>query len=285
MGFYQPLFTVSIEHSYFVDGLWKGLDFVASPATSKMTDGAGILVKVTENGIGVFYDEDKAQALRLYATDTAGLLRFSFKVYAKDKAFENYTTPYAQKENSILCFGNLGKTGDAEGGKIRLSELDFVSEADFTEMDALIAEETLNARDRRVPPDFVVNICVEPGNNACQNIRDFCIRFSARQSFWKYYLLGNMNRGNAFIVDLDNRVEFEPCGDVVLPGNRPAKVFRSKERIPVLEKSSYRFQLREQGQGGGKVLVKRLPVASESRLGREAINGKSEIVLENYVNF
>lgn len=280
MGLYQPLFTVSVEHAYFADGLWKGLDFIASPETARMVGGGGLLVKPTANGIGVFFDEERAQAMRLYAQETAGALRFDFSVRARDRAFENYTFPDVRKNGWVLRFGNAGREAGAADGRIRLSRDEFASEADFDGFDAA-AMGIAVIGSRRIQPDFAVSLDVAPAAGA----RDFYVRFGARKSFWKYHLLGNMNRGAAYIVDLDSRVEFEPCGEVVLPGNRPARVFRSTERVPVQERSACRFQLREPGQGNGKVLVKRLPVASESRLGSEVIDGRSEIVLESYVNF
>jgi hypothetical protein len=222
--------------------------------------------------------------LRLYAEEANGALSFSFKVYSKDRTFANYTSPSFHKENAILCFDNRGHDGDTAAGKIKLSKDDFVSEKDFEEIDALIAGSILCASDRPMPPDFVVNVLVDCGRDGALTARDYGIRFNARQSFWKYHLLGNMNKDNLFIVDLDNRVEFEFCGETMLPGNRMSKVFMSKELIPVQEKSSYRFQLKEQGIGAGKVLIKRLPLASETRLSMEVIKGKSEIVLERFIN-
>lgn len=283
------MFTVSVEHGYFADGAWKGLDFVPVPATLKVIDGANVLVRPTKNGIAVFYDEDRARALRLYAADANGALCFSFKVYAKDRSFSNYTAPAMRSGNDVLYFDSREGVADPGTGKIRLNKEDAVSGKDFRDIDSLVAEDILCDRDRRVPPDFVVSVCVEPGASddtaaTGWRSRDGFIRFDARQAYWKYHLLGNMNRSNPFIVDLDNRVEFEFCGEVMLPGDRPAKMFRSKELIPVLEKSNCRFQLREPGPGTGKVLVKRLPVASESRLGMDVINGKSEIVAESFIN-
>lgn len=285
MGFYQPLFTVSVDHMYFSDGLWKGLDFVPNPRTLKLINGAGILLRQTKNGIAFLFAKDKTEVLRLYADDTQGTLFFGFKVNARDRTFANYTAPASRKENAILCFDNLGANSEADSEKCRLSKDEFVSEKDFKEMDALIAEDILCERDKRMPPDFVVNIHIKPGKSGTWDAQDFNIKFNTRKSFWKYHLLGNMNKNNPFIVDLDNRFEFEFCGEVMLQGNKPAKIFRSKELIPVLERSSYRFQLREPGPGSGKVLIKRLPVASENRLGIEVINGRSEIVSESFINY
>lgn len=291
MGSFRPLFSISVEHGYFTDGAWKGLDFVPVPAAVKVIDGANLLVRPTKNGMAVFYDVSRLDALKLYAKDANGALCFSFRVYAKDRTFPNYTAPAMRGEDAVLYFDNREGLTDPGTGKIRLSKEDSVSGADFRDMDSLVAEDILCSRDRRVPPDFVVSVVVEAGrrgtplaDSAGWRAQDCLVRFNARQSYWKYHLLGSMNRSNPFIVDLDNRVEFEFCGEVMLPGDRPAKVFRSKELIPVLERSTCRFQLREQGPGAGKVLVKRLPVASEGRLGMEIIDGRSEIVSESFIN-
>lgn len=284
MGAYQPLFTVSVDHRYFADGLWKGLDFIPEPGTLKLIQCANALLRNTQNGIAVYYDSGKLNALRLYAEDANGVSSFSFKVYARDRGFANYTSPSFQKDGAILYFSNRGRDGNAAGEKTRLSADDFVSDKDFEDVSALNARGILCGKDR-VMPDFLVDILVEPAKSGGLDAREYEVSFNTRQSYLKYHLLGSVNRDNLFIVDLDNRFEFEFCGDVMLPGNRPSKVFRSKELIPVLEKSPSRFQLREQGQGSGKVLIKRLPVPSESRLGMELINGRNEIVSENFINF
>lgn len=284
MGQYRPLFTVSVEHAYFADGLWKNLLFTPSSATNKVISGAGMLMRQMEGGLRVFYDEEKLPALKLYAAETGGKLQFSFKVRARDKTFANYTSPPIRRGDTILYFRNPEPQADAaESG--RLSREGLASLLDLIEVDTLVTERILNARERWIPPDFVVDILVAPDAEADSAGRTFFIKFDCRRSYWKYYLLGQAKRDNAFITDLDHRVEFFSCGEVLLPGNRPAAVFRSKERIPVLEQSGYRFQLREQEHGVAKVLVKRLPVASETRLGLEIIDGKDEIVLENYINF
>lgn len=284
MGFYQPLLAVSVEHQYFSDGLWKDLDFVPDAATSKVIAGAGLLARPSLNGIGVFYDQDQRQALRLYVEDAKGVLGLTFKVYARDKTFANYTAP-SRRGKAVLCFDSRTGTVDPGTGKARLSRGEAVSEQDFEDMDALVERGILGDQDRRMPPDFVLNVFIEPGPDGGFDAKEYVVGFDARRAIWKYHLLGSMNRGNPFIVDLDNRVEFEFCGEVMLSGDKPAKVFRSKELIPFLEKSPYRFQLREPGPGSGKVLIKRLPVASGSRLGMEVINGKNEIVSESFVNY
>lgn len=272
--FYKPLFTVSVEHGYFADGLWHGLTFVPSAESARLMERNGVLVRQTGNGIAAFCDE-LVQG-RLPRNDEP--LHLGFKVYAQDRAFATYTSPAVRRDDAVLAFGNR------HDDSFLLTAGEFAGDGDFHPLDELAAQGLLDGRDLRVPPDFVVGIDANAGANAGQ-VPDYRIRFEARNSYWKYHLLGNMNREGPYIVDLDNRVEFEPRGETVLPGNRRSRVFMSTRRVPVLEQSNYRFQLRERGNGAAKILIKRLPVASESRLGREVVDGRNEIVLENYVNF
>lgn len=281
MGTYQPFFSVVVRHEYFSDGLWQGLSFVPAPGTVKLLECADVVLKKTRGGIAVFHDFDKINRLRLFAQDGSGLLRFCFSVFAGDRAFEGYTSIPERKHQSTLYFSNRGV---AAGGAESLSKADAVSEQDMQDWESLEAGGISRPRGTSVP-DFFVDILLAPPAEGKPSAPEYRINFSARRSYLKYYLLGNMNRNNLFIVDLDNRVEFEFCGDAVLQGSRASKVFRSRAAIPIQENSGLRFQLREQGVGTGKVLIKRLPVASEGRLAMELINGKSEIISESFINF
>lgn len=276
---FSPLFTLGIEHSFFVDGMMRGVDFAPSPATASVIRSVGLMVKHIDNGIAVFCADDRLQALRLHAQDGAETLSFAFVARVGDKNFSNYTHPLIPREGKVLCFSNAGRGNDL------LTKCDEASEEDCRDVAALVEDGVLNERERWVLPDFVVLLEVKVDPGGAGQARDFCIRFGARKSFWKYYLLGKVGRDSARIVDLDSKVEFESRGEVVLPGNRRSQLFISTSRVSLAEKSQHRFQLRESDRQGDRILVRRLPVASESRLGLEVIDGKREIVFENYVNF
>lgn len=283
MGLYRPLFTVSVEHGYFADGRWRQLDFVPDPETSRMAGLPCLVIKQTDNGVMACVDEENREPLRVWAAGRDGKLQFRFMVRARDRNFANYTD-YPLREGSIPCFDNLGNA-EQTGGEIRLNREELVSGTDFREVDALVAEGTLDATKKLTPPDFIVTLFVDPEGEQGFACREYRIGFGTRQSFWKYYLLGDMNREQSFIVDLEKKVEFLPCDEAMLAGNRPARVFRSNQTVPLLERSEYRFQLKERGAGGERVLIKRLSLASEARLGRELIDGRNELVLENFVQY
>lgn len=86
------------------------------------------------------------------------------------------------------------------------------------------------------------------------------------------------------VADLDNTIEFESSGSEVLADQRTAITFKSKVPLPMRERSEYRFQLREKGPGSGKVLIRRLPVASAAQIGVERTEGQTTLVSEMYIN-
>ena len=90
---------------------------------------------------------------------------------------------------------------------------------------------------------------------------------------------------DAFDVnDRDEKIEFVAEGESSLADNRVALTFRSKTLLPFRERSSYRFQLRDKNPGGGRVIIRQLPVASPSQLSREIIDGEQALVSEMYIN-
>jgi len=243
-----------------------------------------LVIRQTGNGVTVSVDENDREPLRMWAANRDGKLQFRFKVRAKDRGFANYTDYSLHGRKVIPCFDNLEKK-EQVGGKIRLSREALASEADFREIDALVAEGMIGAREKLVPPDFIVTLYVDLEEEQGFGFREHQIGFGARLSYWKYYMLGDMNRAGVFIVDPEKKVEFLPCGEVMLAENKPARVFRSNQPVFLLENSQCRFQLKERNAGGEKVLIKRLPLASEARLGSELINGKNELVMENFVQY
>ncbi len=83
---------------------------------------------------------------------------------------------------------------------------------------------------------------------------------------------------------MENGNEFEVGEPETLSDKRPALTFRSKTYIPLRERPDCRFQLRERNSGAGKVLIRRLPVATASQIGKEVIDGVETAVSEMFIN-
>ncbi len=289
MGSYLPLLNIEVEHNFFSKGSCLALEFVLTPGTDKVMENAGMLRRNTMNGIHIFYDKNRSDSLKLYATDLINPLRLEFKVFSRDPFFENYTEPSVHQEGSILYFDNQRAKIDRTG-RFRLHDEEYVSETDFEELNSSLFEDILNKKDRLIRPVSIVSVSISDkdvnlsSDQLEATAKSYYLNFRARQTFWKYYLLGGMARKDLYIADLKNEEEFESTGEESLSDSRIALTFRSKTTIPLQEKSDCRFQLREGGVGNGKVLINRLPVASATQINREVIEGKEAFVSEMFIN-
>lgn len=289
MGHYLPLFSVEIEHSFFHDGCCQGIEFVPVPKTAIMIDNAGLLTRKIVNGIQVFYDRNYVDSLCAHVADANESLGLMFKVFSRDNLFINYTEPPVLREDAILYVDSLNFAGGGDS-KVRLHQEEHVGDADFEKLGSPLFEDVLSPTDHLVRPLMMVNIRLKAdetgllSEQSSATPKTYLVSFRARETIWKYYLLGEMAKEGLYIVDLDNGIEFEMGGVETLTDNRPALTFRSKTLIPMRERPDCRFQLREKNSGTGKVVIRRLPVASPSQIGRETIRGVESPVSEMFIN-
>jgi hypothetical protein len=118
-----------------------------------------------------------------------------------------------------------------------------------------------------------------------QVCNDYHIRFKARETHWKYFLVGDANREGAFVKDANGEIEFDDLGEEVLANGRSARVFISREAIPLRNRAKAKFQLQIPKNNRIKVLVNRLAVASAKRINRVKIEDQELFVSEIYINF
>ena len=129
--------------------------------------------------------------------------------------------------------------------------------------------------------DEKTGLCSENLDAAARN---YYIRFSTNQTFWKYYILGDLSKRQVYIADLENEIQFENVGNTTLPGAREAIMLQSSVAIHMQEQHQHRFQLRESGNMSDKVLIKRMPNANISHMNGEMVAGRMQNVSEIYIN-
>ncbi|MBX9895838.1 MAG: hypothetical protein K2Y09_11805 [Nitrosomonas sp.] len=286
MGTYRPLFSITVEHAYFSGHSCKMLEFVPTSSSTAMLRNAGLLLKSSESGVAVYFDHGNIDILRLHAADN---LTLTFKVFAKDPNFLRYTAPGAPPDQAILFFNNRAINRD-DPDKQLLHGGATVAEDSWADMAVEPLASILDRKDLLIKPAFILQMNITAdAQGLCSDkldpaARKFFIRFGANQTFWNYYVLGELSKRAIYIADLDNAVQFKSIGNVTLPGQREALVLQSSVAIPMQEHSRYRLQLRESGNMGDKVLIKRLPNASVDQTFSEMINGKMENVSEIFVN-
>jgi hypothetical protein len=280
---YRHLFSLELSHQYFSDGGWSDVNFTPTEATRRFFRSCGAVLKQHGSSVSILYDAGRRVALDMLAEETGGDLRIGLKASVRDRSFRNFTTLGPGVAEALLCFGNDPSVAQ-DSGAIRISREETASAADFLPTRDLFAEGLLAPGEMRVPPDMLIDLRLSKGMLDSSEPPRFRIAFATRNLYWNYILLGGINRDNLFIVDLVEKVEFEQQDVAYSVANRQGRVFRSRTLLPIQEKSALRFQLRERGNGSGRIIFKRLPVAADN-FGLQTIEGAAELVSNIFVNF
>lgn len=289
MSSYRLLFNLSVEHDFFAGGPCPVLDFVPARESTVTAANTSLLIRSTSNGVRVYYDQDNVEALALCAAEAGEPLRLTFKAFARDYCFYNYTAPTCYREDSVLFLHNREPVVDDDDRR-RLHRAEHVSDLNFERLDSPRIAGLVDGEDRGKRLVCIVEIGIS--GQACPSfsgqsdaVPDYYMRFDARRTVWKYYFLGQTARKNACIAGSDEGVEFEYTGREVLADGQTASTFRSKKPLPLHNRPDLRFHLRDAASGNGKIFIKRLPVASAARLHRETVDGKEVLISEIYVNY
>lgn len=290
-GAYLSLLRIVAEHAFFppASGILR-----LEPTThcKVLCEKFGFLLRPAPNGIDLFcHVESRNELLSGDWTDPD--LQLEFSGYSEDANFSVYTDPVARcGEDWIFLHG--GATVRQADGRFRLHQDEQVTAAVFRKSSDADVMRLLGKKFEPVKPVFFVVITfadlakalreLETSANG-QNAPTYYLRFGARKSLWKYYFLNDIGRGmNLAIVDLDGRTRFTSQGITALPGKRDALTFVSDKAIDMVQTYPQRFQLREQGEFGERILIKRLPNASIGGVGRELVEGSAVLVSEIYIN-
>lgn len=308
MAFYSPLFSIRVEHAFWEQGT-TALTCAPTPQTADWMRRRDFLVRPQRNGLAVFCETARR---RLLLDDCLpGAVSLAFKWYAQDPLFSQYTLPLPSEQACVpyLRSGEAveDRDGDAPDAPISAAPRDRRRLHAGPSVDAqrmlAVTEPALarhlDARDLLRKPVLVAEI--DPadhvvGHTAGEHAQagmdevnvDYYARFSVRKSIWKYYLIdqpgSHADAGSLAVVDLDDAVRFVAAEPELLPGNRRALVFMSDGEIDMQQKYTQRFQLREQGGMGERVLIRRLPNADVSKVTQETIGSRAALVSEIYIN-
>ncbi len=316
MADYRRLFGVEVRHEFFGGGRCDALDFAIDPASRSLVDRAGLVVRNAQDGVDCYYDNDEADNLRVWFSDSDDPFRLVFRVTARDPAFEQYTEAASPQDDLVLFLD----TENPEGGSGPLHVVDRVARADFQALELAerkyvvepldgseiapgekreslaprdeLLRKYVTHRDKHLPPIALLIVRIGPAALEGQGPEPYRLSFDARRTIWRYHFLGPLAQREAFIQDQTptpgDRMEFDLRGTTELPGDRVAKTFVSRDALVLRQRSDHRFQLRERsngrGNGSGRILMRRLPVASPKGLGTAAIDGREIIVSDIYVN-
>ncbi|VVD65284.1 hypothetical protein PAQ31011_00312 [Pandoraea aquatica] len=298
---YTRLFTIDVTHAYWtVPHLW--LRHEATPDTAQWVRRRDLLVRPHRQGVAVFCASDRRDVL------LDGLRRgdavATFKWYAQDTAFSLYTSPTrpAAQQGASVCFVTSEASVPVEGqpSARRLHAQPFVEATDGVPVDTPSLTPYLERADRVNPPVLVVQIDLadQVAGGAPGGV-DYVANFAARESCWRYYYVcaeADEASDALNIVDLDEKVSFVTAGREARPGGRHAVIFESEQAIAMQQQYPQRFQLRERGRSGERVLIRRLPNADIGSLTQKtpkvhkpqdaelAAQSRAVLVSEIYIN-
>lgn len=291
MSGYVPLVSVQVDHSFFGDGVCRVVDLALDPPSVALARNAGLVVRQGAGRLDLFRDTGDGGTLELFASDPEAPFRLDLHLTSRDPGFWDYTEGGPPRDR-ILAFDGGNAVLDPKDGTLRLSKEEVVSEADQVSLVAEGPAVGLTGRALVPPPLALIRVPLSDGAGGLLEPPSpggwiYTLRFAARRTYWRYLLLGRLAEGDVAILDPDGVAQFERVGEETLPGDRKASSFRSTTRLPLEEFSSRRFQLRTtggSGNGNGRILIKRLPVAGARAGRRETVAGETAMVSDILVN-
>lgn len=282
---YLPLIHLEARCEYFESGLCRDLQYVLTSASAALVRNRALLVRSTPAGVTV-YTATRGEPAKTAASNEA--LDLTFKVVTGDTGFACYAELDGRQMDTVFRFDSANATPNAADSALRLHSESWAGAADRIPVSSPELNGVLDAKERLAPPLAVVTLHLNASDlTGATGARHYYIAFQARRTLWKYYVLGAAQTdAELSIRDTEGTIEFAaaPGSPERICDNRQAVALLSKGPIALQERSNLRFQLRVNTPEGGKVLVKRLAVASPHQFAKEIVNGREVAVSEIYIN-
>ncbi|WP_087725651.1 hypothetical protein [Pandoraea sp. PE-S2T-3] len=261
---YACLFTVDLAHAYWPqpNASLPWARFALTPETTDWVRRRDLLVIPHRHGVAFFCETRRRDVL--LGGLKPGEAVATVKWYAKDDHFSRYTAP-ALTGGAAVYFLQSAASVRIDGALTqRLHAGETVDATNALPVIAPSLAPHLERADRLSPPVLVVQIDLadQVANTSVNKAGvDYIANFAARSTRWRYYYVCDAENDALAIVDLDEKVSFVATGSEPRSGGRRALVFESEQEIAMQQQYPQRFQLRERGRSGERVLIRRLPNA------------------------
>jgi hypothetical protein len=279
---YAPLMSIVIEHPAYDGAPARDLSILPLPGTERLMHNAGLIMRRISDGVTLFFDSEKTDALEAYGRDLADPFTLVFRLVSENPFFENFTELPGDRQGRIVFLESGRKQED---GVFPLTKGEALASADLQDKEAENIQPLLAQAGTpllglvAVAPLQGMDLSGLPGH------RTYRIRFRGRKSIWKYLLLGKFSDTAFSVVDLDGEVTFSRKADETLPDSRKAGVAESDTPLPLVGKGTFRFQLRRENGKSERVMVPRLPLAPLDRINmRTTPDQKTEFFSEIFIN-
>jgi hypothetical protein len=275
---YLPLFDLEVRHQFFTSGMHRTFTVAPTARTEALAATLGVSSRQTPDGIRVFYESRRLEALQRDADNPETALQLGFQLHTSDHLFARYTEPSCP-EGSLFYFDQRCAREESPETS-RLHRDAQVSEHEIEVLESPPVNELLESTERTSLPLGLIRISLMP----LQGPRTYAIRFAARKTLWTYYLLGSFARDGLYMEDAKGDIAFDSLGEVTLPGNRVARAFRTTAMLPLQDRYHNRFQIIDPDATGDRVLMARMPGAQVRQTYQERLNGMDVAVSEIFIN-
>jgi|GEM_PF-971551 len=253
---FEILFTISLRHAYFEDGVFRACNAVATADTREIMKRYGMGYKVLPGKIQVFYDTRFAGSNRSRASLLKEGLVLGFELQVTDAHFLAYTSlPYYQPSVTAMYFSNTDfDNADSPYGTL-LHAGEAVTVANIV---CPVANPGKPQPISPVPHGIIDMALTETLEE------QFCIAFTPGTAYWQYILLSDHLKElhNPSVIHKDTREAFKGPARVMMPDGKEGIAFISGEAMVYSQKPSKFFQLVEEydaQQDKGKVVIPMLP--------------------------
>ena len=275
---YLPLFDIEVKHQFFTSGMHRTFTVSPTVRTEALAAQLGVSSQQTPNGIRVFYESRRLDALQRDADNPETALQLGFKLETPDHLFARYTEPMCPDGSLFYFDQRCAQVESSE--RSRLHRCAQVSGHEVEPLESPRVDELLEQTEQAAPPLGVIRIALSPSDGP----RTYAIRFAARKTFWTYYLLGRFATDGLYMEDAKGETEFDSLGEVTLPGNRVARAFRTTSMLPLQDRYHNRFQIIDPDAEVDRVLMARMPGAEVRQTYPERRNGRDVAVSEIFIN-
>lgn len=289
MSAFRQLCRITVHHAYFPDGLCRKLAFIPTISTTAFMQRTGLLCNSMETGLQFFSEIGKLDALLLCFSDQEEGHNLVFRGVLKDTDFWYYTEPSPPGEGKILVFDNQ-RNMLIDGEYQRLHPGVHVSTNDWRPVNSPDFKSLPLREEHRGLSEFLIMIDLKPILMALDTSKttkgqvEYLIHFNARKTLWRYYLVGVDPQRKLTIIDKNNSCAFREIPPETLPDGRMARSFISTQTLPITHQSTSIFQLKEQGESGEKMLIRRLPIALPNQQRHEVVNGQPVVFSDIFIN-
>jgi hypothetical protein len=246
------LFSVTVEHTYYTDGICVDLQYRPSQETQVVMNRYALLLQKTPIGFSLYASTDQSIKEYLnYIKRTENTTSFSFDVVSMNQDFTVFTD-YPITSLGIFSFNSTNSI--VVDGVTILKEV--------------FEPRTASNISFSVTIDYDAIIRFrESGNNPF-----YIIKFIARKTQWRYYIINNSNQHfEKLEIKGNSDVQFDAPIEVTLPNNKTALLFSSGDtKLPLQENATRTFNLlgtkTNLGNTRTQIILNGLPIAKSNSI-------------------